>query len=113
MGGGERDMRSSEVHRTWDYTVGIVLMLAPFIFGFWNITNATAVAGVIGILLIGNAFLTNYGQDTTRTDYVQDVGRPISYNIHLAIDLVLGLFLAMSPWFYGFNRTTGNVWLPH
>ncbi len=33
--------------------------------------------------------------------------------VHLVFDIVASLFLALSPWLFGFAGEALNVWLPH
>jgi hypothetical protein len=33
--------------------------------------------------------------------------------VHLVFDIVASLFLALSPWIFGFAGQAANVWLPH
>lgn len=91
-------------HRTIDYIVGVVLLLAPLLFVFWTIAAATWVAILGGLVLIVYSLFTSY---------TAGMGRAIGLNTHLVLDIVLGLFLAISPWLFGFAGATWNVWVPH
>lgn len=33
--------------------------------------------------------------------------------VHLVFDIVASLFLALSPFLFGFSSATPNVWVPH
>ena len=33
--------------------------------------------------------------------------------MHLTMDTVAGIFLAISPWLFGFYKQGANAWLPH
>jgi hypothetical protein len=37
----------------------------------------------------------------------------IPMRVHLMADYVIGIFLAISPWLFGFADRPLNVWLPH
>ena len=37
----------------------------------------------------------------------------ISMRTHLIMDYILGLFLAASPWLFGFSDRPANEWAPH
>jgi hypothetical protein len=91
-------------HRTVDYVVGIVLVLAPFLFGFWGVASATWVAILTGLVLIVYSLFTQYAPGMDRN---------ISLSTHLTLDIILGIFLAISPWLFGFAGATWNVWVPH
>ena len=91
-------------HRALDYIVGIVLILAPFLFGFYDIASATWVAIIVGAAVIVYSLLTRY---------METMGRPIQFRTHLTLDMIGGIFLAVSPWLFGFAASTANVWMPH
>lgn len=97
-------MLGAMTHRTIDYIVGIALILAPFLFGFSEVASATWVAILVGAAIIVYSLFTSYAAS---------MDRPISMNTHLVLDIIAGVFLAISPWLFGFYQFTGNVWLPH
>jgi hypothetical protein len=33
--------------------------------------------------------------------------------LHLGADLIIGAFLALSPWLFGFSDEGTNAWVPH
>jgi hypothetical protein len=95
------------IHAYFDYVGGIVLLAAPFIFGFFNGGGpAVIVPMVLGVGLILYSLLTNY-----------ELGIPgvkfIPMWVHLVLDFVASAFLALSPFIFGFINKTPNVWLPH
>lgn len=47
------------------------------------------------------------------TDYELGVVKVIPMPVHLALDGISGLFLAASPWLFGFADESWNVWVPH
>ncbi|NLC58607.1 MAG: SPW repeat protein [Armatimonadetes bacterium] len=91
-------------HRTIDYVVGVVLLLAPLLFVFWDIASATWVAILSGLALIIYSLFTSY---------TAGMNRALGFNTHLTFDVILGIFLAISPWLFGFAGATWNVWVPH
>lgn len=93
------------VHGIIDYVVGIALLIAPNIFGFAEVGGpAVIIPRVVGLIVLLQALMTNYELG---------VFRLISMRTHLVNDYVLGLFLAVSPWLFGFDEFAANVWLPH
>jgi hypothetical protein len=44
------------------------------------------------------------------TDYEMGAARVIPMPVHLGLDIASGLFLAASPWLFGFSK---KVWAPH
>jgi hypothetical protein len=96
----------TKVHTALDFIVGIALILAPNIFGFSDIGGAAVtiprVIGVASILL--GLFTRGYGFAIVRI---------IPLKIHLWIDLLAGLFLALSPWLFSFSDEATHVWVWH
>jgi len=93
------------MHGILDYPVGIVLIAAPWIFGFSDVGGAAvAVPIVIGALVILQSLITNYELS------IADI---LPLSAHLAMDAVLGAFLALSPWIFGFSDEGANAWVPH
>ena len=86
------------VHAYFDYIGGI---------GFYSAGGAAVIIPMIlGIGLILYSLLTNY-----------ELGIPglkfIPMPVHLAFDLVAAVFLAISPFLFGFINKAPNAWLPH
>lgn len=92
---------STRTHGMIDYIVGVVLILAPFIFQFANGGAAMWVPIALGIAIIVYSLMTNYELGATHS---------ISMPAHLWMDGIGGLFLALSPWLFGFAEL---VYLPH
>jgi hypothetical protein len=93
------------MHGMLDYPVGIVLILAPWIFGFSDVGGAaTAVPIVIGVLVLAQSVMT---------DYELSLVDVLPLRTHLAMDVVAGIVLALSPFVFGFSDEGTNAWLPH
>lgn len=97
---------SFKAHNVLDILVGLALILAPNIFGFSDVGGAAVmVPRVIGLIAIISGFTTK--------------GWPYSFagiftpKLHIMMDLLAGIFLAASPWLFGFADEETNVWLPH
>ncbi|NJK86324.1 MAG: hypothetical protein HC906_10480 [Bacteroidales bacterium] len=91
----------TKTHGVLDYLVGIILIAAPWIFGFATGGPEQVVPIVIGILMIGMALLT---------DYEYGAIKAIPMPFHLTMDVIAGIFLAISPWLLGYAEI---VFLPH
>ncbi len=92
-------------HGILDYAIGIFLIIVPNIFGFAHLGGpAVGVARTVGVLMLVQALFTNYELGLFKW---------LPMQLHLADDYVLSVFLAVSPWLFGFNQLSGNVWLPH
>jgi hypothetical protein len=92
-------------HGIFDYVGGILLLLAPNLFGFSEYGGAAVtVPRVLGVAILGMQALS-----------MNRVGllKVISMSLHLMIDYVAGIGLAASPWLFGFADAPTNVWLPH
>jgi len=92
---------STRIHGVLDYIVGIVLILAPWILGFARGGAETWVPVIIGALIIVYSLMT---------DYELGAVKAIKMPTHLVFDGIAGLFLAISPWLFGFAYF---VWVPH
>ena len=98
-------MIPTRVHALMDYTVGILLIAAPWIFQFANESNAAKWISVIaGVAMIGLSAMTNYEGGL--------LTRAIPMRVHLMTDALLGVFLVASPWIFGFSDQGMNAWLP-
>lgn len=92
---------NTRVHGIMDYLMGIVLIIAPWLFGFANGGAAQWVPIVLGLGALVYSMIT---------DYELGLLKILSMKVHLGIDLVAGIFLAASPWIFGFAQ---EVYLPH
>lgn len=95
----------TKVHGALDYIVGIALILAPWIFGFMEVGGpAVIIPMVLGVGLIVYSLFTKY-----EWGLIKVLGMPY----HLIIDVVAALFLAASPFIFGFYTQAPNAWVPH
>jgi hypothetical protein len=93
------------IHALLDYPLGLVLIAAPWIFGFSDVGGmAVAAPIIIGVLMIGQSMIT---------DWELSIVRVIPLSAHLTMDVVAGAFLAVSPFVFGFSDEGANAWLPH
>jgi hypothetical protein len=92
---------STKTHGYLDYIMGVLLIAAPWIFDFARNGAETWVPVILGIATILYSLFT---------DYELGLLRKISMRSHLALDMVGGIFLAISPWLFGF---ADYVWQPH
>jgi hypothetical protein len=81
--------------------MGVLLIAAPWIFGFARNGAETWVPVVLGAGVIVYSLLT---------DYELGVSPMISMRTHLMLDLIGGALLAVSPWLFGF---ADYIWQPH
>jgi hypothetical protein len=91
----------TKTHGYLDYIVGLLLILAPWVLGFAAGGIATWLPVILGAGTILYSLLT---------DYELGVWRMISMRTHLALDMISGLLLMVSPWLFGF---ADYIWAPH
>lgn len=91
----------TQVHGYLDYLMGLVLLVAPWLFGFAAGGAETWIPVIIGASVIIYSLFT---------DYELGAVRRIPMPTHLALDAAGGVLLALSPWLFGFSDVI--VW-PH
>src|SRR4051794_12849615 len=95
----------TSLHAGLDYLVGVILIASPWIFGFADESSAAKwVAVIAGLAMLGLSMITDYEGGV--------LARVIPMRAHLMTDAVLGIFLAISPWLFGFGDNGANAWLP-
>jgi len=91
----------TRIHGVLDYSFGLLAAAAPWLFGF-------AAGGAETWVLVGaGAAAIAY---SLFTDYELGAIRRIQMPVHLWLDALGGVILAVSPWLFGFEH---RVWLPH
>lgn len=97
----------TRVHGVFDYIGGIGLILAPFVFGFFNRGGIQVILPmVLGVGLLLYSLLTRYELGIPTIKFI-----PMPY--HLIFDFVAAALIAASPFLFGFYHDTPNGWLPH
>ncbi|WP_242920521.1 SPW repeat protein [Pontibacter liquoris] len=88
-------------HGIVDYVVGLVFVLAPWLFNFSDNTTATWTIVIAGVITLAQSVFTNY-----------ELGliKKIPMQSHLMIDFGLGVVLALTPWMFNF---ADDVYIPH
>jgi ACR3 family arsenite efflux pump ArsB len=96
---------SPRTHTIIGFIVGLALLLAPNIFGFNDVGGAaTTIPRILGIIVLLSELMVKGS--------FSGMGI-VPMNMHLAMDVILGTFLAISPWLFGFSDQGTNAWLPH
>ena len=91
----------TRVHGVIDYLVAVLLIASPWLFDFSDGGAKTWIPVALGIGIALYSVLT---------DYELGLMRMIPMPIHLLLDVGGGIFLAVSPWLFGFADT---IWWPH
>jgi len=81
-------------HGVLDYLSGVLLLLAPNLFGFAEMGGTAAwVPRIIGMMILLQAVMT---------DYELGLMKVIPIAMHLMSDYVVGIFMLLSPFLFGF-----------
>lgn len=91
----------THTHGMLDYVVGVLLIAAPWIFGFANGGPETRVPVTLGVAALVYSLITRYELGLIKA---------LPFRAHLTLDFLSGVFLAASPWIFGFADV---VYLPH
>jgi hypothetical protein len=92
---------SRRIHGILDYVVALILILSPRLFGLEVGTAAARIPVILGWAAVAYSLLTRYELGLFKV---------LSFRAHLAVDLLHGVFLATSPWIFGF---ADRGWGPH
>ena len=95
----------TRVHGVADYLGGVVLLLAPNLFGFSDVGGAAVwVPRILGVVILLQSLATRYELGVVKL---------LPMRMHLMNDYIASLFLAASPWLFGFHDRPANAWVPH
>ncbi len=92
-----KNLITTSLHAFFDYGAALILLAAPWLFYFEEIDMAKQISIFSGILVLLLSFLTRYEGGLLRL---------IPMPFHLVMDVILGLFLILSPWIFGFSAQT-------
>ncbi len=92
---------STKAHGVIDYLVGLLLIAAPWIFGFDRGGMESWIFVIAGASALVYSLLTNYEMG---------VIKKLPMSMHLMLDAMSGILLAASPWLFGFSD---YVYMPH
>ncbi len=92
---------NTKTHGIFDYLISVILIALPFVFDLDKKEPETWLPICMGLGQIPIIFFTKY-----------EVGVVGALNMsqHLILDLLAGIFLAVSPWVFGFHE---KIFLPH
>jgi hypothetical protein len=92
---------NTKAHALIDYILGLILVFLPWGFRFENEKTATFIMVTCGVFISLLAMFTKF-------EY--SVFQVIDLLTHYRLDLAAGIFLAVSPWIFGFSA---EVFKPH
>lgn len=85
------------VHAYIDYGSALIFLVSPWLFKFSDVPTAKWLSIFVGVMILVMSLLTRYEYGVVRL---------IPMRIHLMTDILLGLFLIISPWLLGFYGET-------
>jgi hypothetical protein len=86
------------VHAALEPVIALVIIAAPWIFGFSDVDSAKAVCIAVGVVMLIAGSMT---------DWRLSLVRLIPLRMHLMTDLLLGAVLILSPFVFGFSDEGG------
>jgi len=86
------------LHAAIEPLVAVIVIAAPWIFGFSETDSATAICVVVGLVMLVSGAMT---------DWRMSLARVIPLRMHLMTDLLLGAVLILSPLVFGFADEGG------
>lgn len=91
----------TNIHGVLDYLMGLLLIVAPWLFAFaaGGVETWLPVALGAGVILY-----------SLFTDYELSLSKTLSMPAHLSLDGLGGALLAISPWLFGFSDL---IYWPH
>lgn len=94
----------TRVHGVLDYLASGVNLAFPRLLGLQDAPWAATVPRIDGVAGLAYSLITDYELGAFRT---------LPMPAHLALDAAKGLFMALSPWLFGFAKNGTRYWLPH
>ncbi|HKH65089.1 MAG TPA: SPW repeat protein [Solirubrobacterales bacterium] len=86
------------LHAAIEPLVAVIVIAAPWIFGFSETDSATAICVIVGLVMLVSGAMT---------DWRMSLARVIPLRMHLMTDLLLGAVLVLSPLVFGFADEGG------
>jgi hypothetical protein len=87
-----------KAHATLEPFAALVLIAAPWIFGFSDVTSATIVSIAAGVAILATGAMTRWRWSLVKL---------IPLRTHFMADVGLGLVLILSPFIFGFSDEGG------
>jgi SPW repeat len=86
------------LHAALEPLIAIIIIAAPWIFGFSGADDAKAVCIVVGVVMLLSGAMT---------DWRLSLVRAIPLRLHMTLDMLLGAVLILSPFVFGFSDHGG------
>jgi hypothetical protein len=95
---------SSRTHTVIGLIVGAALVVAPWILQFDDVEAAKWSAVLVGLFVLVNEIVTTSPASPLKI---------VPMRVHVALDVVTGVFLLATPFLFRFADEDANVWVPH
>jgi hypothetical protein len=95
---------STHLHGALDYLASGVNLVFPRMLGLQDAPWAVRVPRIDGVAGAGYSLITDYELGALKV---------LPMPTHLAFDAAKGVFMAASPWLFGFAKNGPRYWLPH
>jgi len=92
------------VHGVLDYLASGINLIFPRLLGLHDAPWAALVPRIDGVAGAGYSLITDYELGALKV---------LPMPTHLAFDAAKGVFMAASPWLFGFAKNGSRYWLPH
>ncbi|WP_057937811.1 SPW repeat protein [Algoriphagus resistens] len=92
---------SPKTHSYLDYVVAAILIGIPWVFGFTMNGPEMWIPVIIGLTTLTYSIFTRFKEEHFGI---------ISLRVHIVFDVILGIFLAISPWITHFSEISA---IPH
>ena len=87
----------TNLHTYFDYGSAIIIATSPWVFFIDHVPMVIPLSITIGLFIVVMSLLTAYEGGIIRV---------IPMQIHLFLDVVIGILFAISPWLLGFAHET-------
>jgi phosphoglycerol transferase MdoB-like AlkP superfamily enzyme len=95
---------SSRTHTVIGLIVGAALVVAPWILQFDDVKAAKWSAVLVGLFVLVNEIVTTSPASPLKI---------VPMRVHVALDVVTGVFLLATPFLFRFADEDANKWVPH
>jgi SPW repeat len=94
----ERGPISPNTHGVVEPVVAVLFIVAPWLFGFSDITEAAVISVIVGATMLLTGMLTQWRYSVLKL---------IPLRTHFMADMALGALLILSPFIFGFSDEGG------
>jgi hypothetical protein len=89
---------SLNAHAVMEPVAAVLFIVAPWLFGFSDVTEATTISVVVGVVMLISGMLTRWRYSVMKL---------IPLRTHFMTDVALATLLILSPFIFGFSDEGG------